>query len=198
VNYVWRGIGSANRAQVLLSTQFNQYADAVESLMPTPPTDLPQISFFCGRMICKQGTATPVLVESAFSTILSVAGITNHNNLLGLQGGDSVTSEFYHLSSTQYTAIISGSVIAGYTSKSSNYTLTDNDYTVECTSNTFDINLPTAVGRTGRIYNIKNTGTGTITVKPFDAQTIDGELTQTVSRPNNLQVQSNGSNWIVL
>lgn len=83
-----------------------------------------------------------------------------------------------------------------YVSKTSNYTLTDSDYLVECTANTFTITLPTAVGIEGRIYNIKNTGTGTITVE--GSETIDGETTQTVSQWSNLKVMSNGANYIVI
>lgn len=90
------------------------------------------------------------------------------------------------------------SVRVAYVAKTADYTLTASDYTVECTANTFTISLPTAVGITGRIYNIKNTGTGTITVDANDSETIDGELTQTVAQWENLQIQSNGTNWIIL
>ena len=91
-----------------------------------------------------------------------------------------------------------------YVAKTADYTLTISDFTVECTANSFTIKLPTAIGITGRIYNVKNTGTGTITVTGIDyvtiadAQSIDGELTQTVSQWENLQIQSNGANWIIL
>jgi len=78
------------------------------------------------------------------------------------------------------------------------YTITDSDYTVECTANSFTVTLPTAVGIAGKIYNVNNTGTGLITVDTTSSQTINGSLTQSVNQWENLQVQSNGSNWIIL
>ena len=89
----------------------------------------------------------------------------------------------------------------GYVAKTANYTLDSTDYTVECTANSFDITLPTAVGITGRVYNIKNSAAGTtITLKTTSAQTIDGSASGvlTVLYLNNAQVQSNGANWIIL
>lgn len=82
--------------------------------------------------------------------------------------------------------------------KSSGYTITSNDYTIECTSGTFNITLPTAVGRTGAVFNIKNSGSGTITVNTTSSQTIDGQSSGQLSQYDCLTVQSNGSNWIIL
>ena len=42
----------------------------------------------------------------------------------------------------------------GYVAKTANYTLTTADYTVNCTANSFELTLPTAVGATGQIYNL--------------------------------------------
>ena len=109
VNYVWRGIGSQNRSQVILSPQYNTYADAVESIMPAPPAELGNIAILTGRIIAKEGNATAQLVESAFTTIFSVAGVTNHNNLNGLLGGN--YPEYYHLTANEYGNIASGSFV---------------------------------------------------------------------------------------
>jgi len=92
----------------------------------------------------------------------------------------------------------SGSLTLPYVAKTATYTVTDTDYTIDCTANTFTVTLPTAVGITGRIYNIKNTGAGTITVDGDGSETIDGQTTQTVAQWENLQIQSNGANWIIL
>jgi len=81
--------------------------------------------------------------------------------------------------------------------KTANYTITTLDYTVNCTANSFTVTLPTAIGHT-RIHNIKNSGTGTITVNTTSSQLIDGLLIQTVATLANLQIQSNGANWIIL
>ena len=87
-----------------------------------------------------------------------------------------------------------------YLEVSAAYTLIASDYTVNCTSGTFTVTLPTAVGVTGQIYNIKNSGTGIITVATTSSQTIDGfaSSTITLNQYDNLQIQSTGANWIIL
>lgn len=93
---------------------------------------------------------------------------------------------------------VAGSFSAGYVEKTANYTLTENDFTVNCTTGTFTITLPTAVGIQGRIYNIKNTGTGVITVDPDGSETIDGDANDVVNEDENLQIQSTNAGWIIL
>lgn len=60
--------------------------------------------------------------------------------------------------------------------------------------------LPTAVGITGRIYNIKKTGaSGTLTVDTTSSQTIDGSLTFANSTQYlSITVQSDGANWLII
>ena len=90
-----------------------------------------------------------------------------------------------------------GSFSAGYVAKTADYTLDVTDYTVDCTGS-FTITLPTAVGITGRLYNVKNSGTGTITVATTSSQTIDGLTTQSVPAGSSMEVQSTNTNWIIL
>jgi collagen type VII alpha len=85
-----------------------------------------------------------------------------------------------------------------YVAKTATYTATTNDYTVDCTSGTFTVTLPTAVGATGRVYIVKNSGAGTITVATTSSQTIDGVSTVSLATNAVTRVQSNGSNWIVI
>lgn len=94
--------------------------------------------------------------------------------------------------------ITGGELILGYKAVTTAYSVLVTDYTIDCTTNTFTVTLPTAVGHTGQIYNIKNSGTGTITVATTSSQTIDGSLTQTLYQWDNLQIQSTGSQWIGL
>jgi hypothetical protein len=77
-------------------------------------------------------------------------------------------------------------------------TFTDTDYTLNCTTGTFTVNLPTAVGRVGRIYVLKNSGTGIITLDADTTETIDGSLTLTLKRDDAFTVQSDGANWIII
>lgn len=87
-----------------------------------------------------------------------------------------------------------------YVAKTGTYTLTATDYTIDCTTGTFTVTLPTAVGAaiTGREYVIKNSGAGTITVATTSSQTIDGATTKTLAAGTAIKVQSNGANWIII
>ena len=89
---------------------------------------------------------------------------------------------------------------APYVAKTSNYTLTATDGTVECTANSFTITLPTAVSATGRVYNVKNSGNGVITIATTSSQTIDGNASGVLKlvQYDNLTVQSNGAAWLIL
>jgi len=91
-----------------------------------------------------------------------------------------------------------GSFALAYVAKTATYTFSASDYTVNCTANTFTVNLPTAVGITGRIYVLKNSGTGVITLDADGTETIDGLLTKSLNQWSSLMVQSDGANWIIL
>lgn len=91
-----------------------------------------------------------------------------------------------------------GTTVA-YVEKTSTYTISaTTDFIVNCTSGTFTVDLPTAVGITGRMFIIKNTGGGTITVNGDGSETIDGSLTQLLTTTDSLHICSTGVNWIIL
>jgi len=93
-----------------------------------------------------------------------------------------------------------GSFATAISTQSSNYSASINDYTILCNS-TLTITLPDATGAKGRIYVIKNIGTGTITItrNGSTSQTIDGTATQTLSTQyQSMMIQSDGSNWYIL
>ncbi|MFN5425452.1 MAG: hypothetical protein ACK5A2_08745 [Bacteroidota bacterium] len=86
-----------------------------------------------------------------------------------------------------------------YTARTTTYTAGTNDYFIDCTTGTFTVNLFTAVGNTGRILIIKNSGTGTITVDPNGTQTIDGAATQSLSTQwSRVHIISDGANWKII
>jgi len=97
-----------------------------------------------------------------------------------------------------FGALEAGGLTLPYVAKTATYTITATDYTVDCTANTFTVTLPTAVGIQGKIYNIKNTGTGVITVDGDGAETIDGETTETLEQWETLTIQSTNVGWIIL
>jgi len=96
------------------------------------------------------------------------------------------------------TLEVNGSFSGAYVAKTANYTATVDDFTIDCTANTFNVTLPTAVGIKGRCYNIINSGAGTITLDTTSSQTI-GNIAPATSisiLPGEVvNVQSDDANW---
>lgn len=93
---------------------------------------------------------------------------------------------------------IAGGVKGTLVTKTTTYAIVATDYTVLC-NGTFTVTLPTAVGRAGQVYVIKNSGTGTVTVGTTSAQTIDGATTYPLTVQYwSITVQSDGANWVVI
>ena len=99
-------------------------------------------------------------------------------------------------------ASFSSGLKLSYVAKTATYLITTSNYTIDCTSGTFTVTLPTAVGTSGvgQVYNLKNSGTGVITIATTSSQTIDGQASGeiTLAQYDNLTVQSNNANWIIL
>ena len=70
--------------------------------------------------------------------------------------------------------------------------------TINCTANTFTVNLPTAVGIQGTTYTLVNSGTGTITLDGNGTETINGSLTIDLVQYISRTVQSDNANWIII
>lgn len=132
-----------------------------------------------------------VLDDSEYSLTLSTVTVTPDN------GFATITDEIL-IFQQAYSTVGTGGVTYPLVQKSATYTVLVTDYTIECTANSFTVTLPTAVGITGQVFNINNTGTGVVTVATTSSQTINGSSTQTVNQWENLQIQSNGTNWIIL
>lgn len=77
-----------------------------------------------------------------------------------------------------------------YVAVTSTYAILLTDYTVECTSGTFTVTLPTGAALNQR-FEITNSGTGVITV----AGPINGSAAQTLSQWDTLCLYWNGSAW---
>ena len=86
-----------------------------------------------------------------------------------------------------------------YVAKTSAYTLTAADEVVDCTSGTFTVTLPSAAGVAGRMFTVKNSGTGVITIGRTSSQTIDGVNANVVlGGKGSFTVLSTGAAWIVI
>ena len=95
-------------------------------------------------------------------------------------------------------SLSTGTVVKNYIAVTSAYTVTYQDFMVECTSGTFAVTLLSAAGITGQEFEVKNSGTGTITVTPDGSETIDGAATVVLAQYDAVKVMSNGTNWIVV
>jgi hypothetical protein len=81
---------------------------------------------------------------------------------------------------------------------SDNITITDYTINVIATGDTTQT-LPSAAGIIGKVYNIKNSGTGTITIATDGSETIDGSNGTTITQQYvSLTLQSDGTNWIII
>jgi hypothetical protein len=87
-----------------------------------------------------------------------------------------------------------------YAAKTTAYTLTSADNTIEITANSSAYTLPTAVGIAGREYWITNTGSGSPTIATTSSQTfvnVSGTpTTLTVAQFTSYKLISNGANWL--
>ena len=86
----------------------------------------------------------------------------------------------------------------GYREVNAAGSVTSTDDVVNCTENTFTLTLPTASGIQGRVYDIKNSGNGVVTLATTGSETIDGVATQDISTQDNLTPMSDGTNWILI
>ena len=70
----------------------------------------------------------------------------------------------------------------------------------DTTSGAFTITLPTALGQSGKEYNLKKIGgTALLTIACTSTQTIDGQATILIAIINDsLLVKSDGVNWRIL
>lgn len=142
------------------------------------------------------GNATQTVLNAATDLYLR----QNNTSYLSLIGG--VIGINIGASTANSTLQVSGSIAYGYVAKSANYTATINDQTIECTANTFQVTLPTAVGITGRVYTIVNSGAGTITIATTSSQTfvnvVATPTTLSMATVGTRQVESNGANWMLI
>lgn len=84
------------------------------------------------------------------------------------------------------------------TAVTTTYAVLATDQTILATG-TFTVTLPTAVGRAGQIYTIKNASTGVITIATTSSQTIDGSTTELLRfQYHTLTVESDNANWHVI
>lgn len=81
--------------------------------------------------------------------------------------------------------------------KTGNYTLTA-DNVVVLGNGTLTLTLPTAVGIAGKGYEIKNIGTGLVTVACDGSETIEEAPVAVLSPKTAIRIRSDNTNWWIL
>lgn len=159
------------------------------------------ISFFgCRFEMTNTGGTSTFTIDSGVGNIQLFGGFMS-----GMTFTDNGANNMYFISSSITTNVFNipvkfrlnyynalGSVSSGPV----NLSLTTR--VLKCTSGTFQVNLLTAVGNSGAIFTIKNSGSGTITVAPQAGQTIDGNATVTLTQNQVVNVVSDGANYLVI
>jgi hypothetical protein len=95
-------------------------------------------------------------------------------------------------------SVVGGTLSLAYNAQSGTYAVQDSDGIVNATSGTWTATLPSAVSRDGRVFIVKNSGAGVITVAGSGGQTVDGAASVTVASGAAVRVASNGANWITI
>ena len=112
-------------------------------------------------------------------------------------GGGSLTDKW---SVSNAGTMTSSGNIGTYVAKTGTYTILGTDESIECTSGTFTLTLPTAVGRAGQKYFITNSGSGSITLATTSSQTFVNvtatPTTLTLAQFDAKILISNGANWL--
>jgi len=113
------------------------------------------------------------------------------------------TNDVLTWTGTEWEPVAPGDAFEAVTTKSSTSSLLVTDEVVLCDTSggAFTLNLPTAVGISGKKYRIKKITTDfdAVTIDPDGSETIDGETTTTINTDGETIVLiSDGSNWQIL
>ena len=87
--------------------------------------------------------------------------------------------------------------LVAYAAKTGAYTATVSDHTLNVTSGTFTLNLPAASTCTGQSLQVKNSGTGVVTLDGNSSETVEGIATFPLGPGSFVQITSTGSAWIL-
>lgn len=137
----------------------------------------------------KTAAGTGVTIPNGSRALLYCDG-TNVTAAVGLPPLSSTGSNASALGSL-------GSLAAGTQAKTDNYTVVEADRgdVIFCT-NTFTLSLTAAATLgDGFSFGVVNTGTGSITIDPSGAETIDGVATKTIAPNQSAFVVTNGTAW---
>jgi hypothetical protein len=131
-----------------------------------------------------------VLDDAEYSLSASTLTVTPVN---GFDATDDEVLVFQHT----FASIGFGGVFGNYTIISTDYTMLDSDYDIECTS-ALVLDFITALGNKGKEIRVKNSSASDlVTLGSFGSETLEGELTQGLEAGASHTYISNGTNWLI-
>ena len=160
---------------------------------------MPELSQIDAKMVQKRSTVAsevPTVAPSEDHT----DGSWNDTDIYSAEIFVNETDEkvFIRTGATIKELGVGGGGVATLRNISSTDTFATANETINCTSGTFIVNLPTAVGIQGTTYTLVNSGTGIITLKGNIGQTINGSTTIDLAQYISRTVQSDNANWIII
>tara|TARA_R110000868_G_scaffold241334_2_gene495899 strand:- start:344 stop:1153 length:810 start_codon:yes stop_codon:yes gene_type:complete len=184
------------------------YSARVSPAIVRISTRIPSNLVFTVQTQLTNGMTSPLEVSTSVASatlapVISAANLPASGVTAGTYGTSTAVGQFTvtaeGLISAAVNVPISG-VSYPYAAKTANYTIAVTDYLVNCTANTFTITLPTALGIAGQQFQIKNSGTGIITINTTSAQVIDDQASGAITlvQWEALYVASDGANWLIL
>lgn len=138
-------------------------------------------------------------IASDKKTSDSVGGRTHrdmHNDLA--DSVEAVQAELGTAPSGDYSTVKARlDALVAYAAKTSAYTATSADRTLNVTSGTFTLDLPAASGLTGWTLRVKNSGTGVVTLDGNSSETVEGVATFPLGAGSYVEITSTGAAWIL-
>ncbi len=163
VIFVFRGLGQGNKMAYVLGQGNYQLGDAQTAKRPTNlPLVITSQMIPVGRIIIQKNASVATQIDKITDENYAFAGVTDHESLINLLGGDS--TGHYHLTASQY-AISQGTIVTNVQSGTS-YTLLSSDLgkqIIFTNSATITLTVPTGLG-SGFNCEIYQQGTGQVTI----------------------------------
>ena len=95
--------------------------------------------------------------------------------------------------------LTAGAIRTGLVSTAVDYPALPTDSVILVTATGKNVTLPTAIGVAGKIFTVKLTSAGSLTISTTASQTIDGSVNLFLIGKNSyVRVISDGSNWFII
>jgi hypothetical protein len=210
VNWYFRGLEVNDHLyEVFGNNEYTSVSEAELSLEPLLPELITSHAFLVGRIIVGVGQTTGS-TQTAFVTPFVSTQVTNHEDLLGLQGGG--PGEYYHLTSNEYNNLAytnvnnnfssDQTINGGLTATTISATTYQNlPLDVYVTGGTYSNGVATFTNNSGGTFNVVGFYTGEtnyvnslITGTGLSANTTTGNITIENTAPDQVVILNNGSN----